>query len=212
MNSKTRLTIMISQRFIFSLMSLFLLVTQAADVPDTTTVKQSSSETMDKLEQKLELYRHERFLARIEKKDAAMSDFTTDGCSGGLSFAWEKIAAEFPEFAARHGKQPPWYECCVAHDKHYHVGSAGTMSASESFKRRKNADLNLKICVAETSVGRSKVLEDVYGLSESQVNGLYLTISELMYRAVRIGGIPCTNQSWRWGYGWPLCDSDAISH
>ena len=33
----------------------------------------------------------------------------------------------------------------------------------------------------------------------------YEAISELMYRAVRIGGIPCTNQPWRWGYGWQQC-------
>ena len=34
---------------------------------------------------------------------------------------------------------------------------------------------------------------------------LYAAIAELMYRAVRIGGIPCSGLPWRWGYGWPEC-------
>ena len=31
-------------------------------------------------------------------------------------------------------------------------------------------------------------------------------IADLMYRAVRIGGVPCTGLPWPWDYGWPECD------
>lgn len=167
--------------------------------------------TMDAVERGLETGRHERLLASIAESDAVMSDFTTDGCSGGLSIGWEQFAARFPEFAARHGALPPWQECCVIHDRHYHAGSAGTLSASESFERRKQADLDLKACVVDTGVQRSTVLQDIYGLTEIQVRDFYEAISELMYRAVRVGGIPCTDQPWRWGYGWPRCHKDSKS-
>ena len=159
---------------------------------------------MDATEQ-LEMDRHERLLTRIEGNGSAMKDFTTDGCSGGLSIGWEQLSARFPEFAVRHGEQPPWQECCVTHDRQYHVGGVGTSSASESFERRKAADLDLEACVVDTGVRRSAALRDIYGLTEGQVRGLYEVVSELVYRAVRLGGIPCTNQPWRWGSGWPRC-------
>ena len=30
--------------------------------------------------------------------------------------------------------------------------------------------------------------------------------ADMMYRAVRIGGGPCTGLPWRWGNGWPGCN------
>jgi hypothetical protein len=38
------------------------------------------------------------------------------------------------------------------------------------------------------------------------VGFIYQGIADLMYRAVRLGGIPCSGLPWRWGYGWPACD------
>ena len=32
--------------------------------------------------------------------------------------------------------------------------------------------------------------------------------AELMFYAVRIGGGPCSGLAWRWGHGWPPCDSE----
>jgi hypothetical protein len=160
---------------------------------------------VDALERQLELGRHERLMARIAEGDTTMNDFVTDGCSGGLSTGWDQIAARFPEFAARHGQEPPWQACCVVHDRHYHAGGADGTSAEESFEQRKGADLALKTCVVEAGVERSDELREIYGLTEGQVSGLYAAIAELMYRAVRLGGIPCTNRPWRWGYGWPPC-------
>jgi len=33
-----------------------------------------------------------------------------------------------------------------------------------------------------------------------------IEIAEIMYRAVRLGGAPCTTLPWRWGFGWPKCE------
>ena len=54
--------------------------------------------------------------------------------------------------------------------------------------------------------GGIAVLNDEYGLSVDQVEVLYDSIAGLMYRAVRIGGVPCSGLPWRWGYGWPACE------
>ena len=190
---------------------LFIILSVTGGVSFSTQDYGAPNATMDAVERSLETSRHERLLARIAENDTAISDFTTDGCSGGLSIGWEEFAARFPEFAARHGELPPWQECCVIHDRQYHAGSAGTLSASESFERRKQADLELKTCVVDIGVQRSAALQDIYGLTEAQVRDFYEAISELMYRAVRVGGIPCTDQPWRWGYGWPRCRHDPKS-
>jgi len=181
-----------------------IIVLMAADV----SVGQSDDEpdpTIDSIERTLETERHERLLSRISEDDATMNAFTTDGCSGGLSLSWEQLSEQFPEFAADHGTRPPWEECCVVHDGQYHAGGATALSAAESFDQRKNSDLQLEACVIETGIERSSELRSIYGLSEQQIEALYQAIAELMYRAIRLGGIPCTSQPWRWGYGWPEC-------
>lgn len=66
-----------------------------------------------------------------------------------------------------------WAQCCVDHDIAYWCGG----SADE----RRSADLSLQACVAET--GRP-------------------TLGWWMDKGVRMGGIPWTPTSWRWGYGW----------
>ena len=202
MKSETMFKIVIVFLIILSVTGSVLFITQDYGDPDPT---------MDAVERSLETSRHERLLASIAESDTTMSDFTTDGCSGGLSIGWEQFAARFPEFAARHGDLPPWQECCVIHDRQYHAGSVGLLYAIGSFERRKQADLALKNCVVDTGVQRSAALQDIYGLTEDQVRDFYEAISELMYRAVRVGGIPCTDQPWRWGYGWPHCSQDSKS-
>ena len=58
----------------------------------------------------------------------------------------------------------------------------------------------------QTGEDRVAALSAEYGLSESDVRTLYEGLSSVIYRAVRVGGAPCTGLSWRWGYGWPQCD------
>jgi len=165
-----------------------------------------SNSVIDGIERELETRRHERHLSLISASDATIDSFSTDGCSGGLSLAWEQLSERFPEFADRHGNRPPWEECCIAHDHLYHEGGSGAVSAIESFEQRREADLHLQSCVVKTGAERSGSLKDVYKLSDQQLEVLYQTIADLMYRAVRLGGMPCSEQPWRWGYGWPECD------
>ncbi|MDH3712475.1 MAG: hypothetical protein OET44_01350 [Gammaproteobacteria bacterium] len=161
--------------------------------------------TVDAMERQLETGRHERLISRIAEDGTFITGFTTDGCSGGLSAGWEYLSGRFPDFAARHGTRPPWEDCCVAHDRVYHSGGVDVADASESFEQRKAADLELMSCVVATGVRRSAELQSEYQLTESQVALLYEAIAGLMYRSVRLGGVPCTVHPWRWGYGWPEC-------
>jgi hypothetical protein len=161
---------------------------------------------LDALERQLEMGRHEQLVARKAHADSVLAAFTTDGCSGGLSVGWEYLAANLPRFHAAHGTRPPWESCCILHDQAYHGGGPREASAAESFEARKQADLDLKACVVETGVKRAPELSVEYDLSTRDVEVLYDAIADLMYRAVRIGGMPCTGLPWRWGYGWPECD------
>lgn len=56
--------------------------------------------------------------------------FSSDGCSGGMSWIWRTVF----------GVPPPWEGCCVVHDWHYWQG--GTRAD------RRDADRELRRCVA----------------------------------------------------------------
>ncbi len=56
--------------------------------------------------------------------------FTTDGCSGGMSWVWMKLFKT----------ETPWENCCIIHDKAYWRGSSDPVC-------RKEADLKLRECV-----------------------------------------------------------------
>ena len=193
-----------------SLLLVLLLVTGCDSVPDANSdgagIDAGIDTGVDVLERQLEIGRHERLVSLKSDPGSTLTDFITDGCSGGLTIGWEYLAGKIANFQAQHGMQPPWEDCCVAHDRHYHNGGRGDVTAGESFELRKQADLELQACVRETGAVRAPVLSDEYGLSIDQVAVLYDTIAELMYRAVRIGGVPCSGLPWRWGYGWPACN------
>lgn len=158
------------------------------------------------MEWRLEIDRHELLLQRKAESGSMLEEFTTDGCSGGLSAGWSYLVSVIPGARAIHGGLPPWESCCVAHDRLYNAGGARKATAIESFEARKAADLALRSCVLATGIGRVPQLSQEYGLSHEQVIGLYESIATLMYRAVRIGGVPCSGLPWRWGYGWPQCE------
>lgn len=163
------------------------------------------SASMDRLERQLELGHHAELLARMAQPDSTLAAFTTDGCSGGLSIGWEYLAEEIEDVRNYHGIRPPWENCCIDHDRLYHAGTTVGASAEESFEARKQADFALLYCVVETGNTRLEELTVEYGVSPGTVQTLYAAIAELMYRAVRLGGVPCSGLPWRWGYGWPQC-------
>lgn len=166
----------------------------------------TSSSLLDELERSLELGRHERLLKEKQNPDHHLSGFTTDGCSGGLSVGWYHLSRKIEFLKTVHGDLPPWESCCVSHDRLYHEAGDRSISAEMSFEARRQADEELRGCVLETGVSRASELSKQYGLTVEEVGQIYEVIGDLMYRAVRIGGVPCSGLPWRWGYGWPKCD------
>jgi hypothetical protein len=67
-----------------------------------------------------------------------------------------------------------WRDCCVTHDMAYWRGG----TAAE----RKAADVGLRDCVSLRTSRK--------------------TLTDRMYRGVRIGGTPLLPTPFRWGYGW----------
>nr|WP_239113391.1 hypothetical protein [Shimia biformata] len=152
---------------------------------------------------RIEVQAHAR-LQSVRDSGADLLPFTTDGCSGGMSATWEIVATLVPEFADIHLETPPWQDCCVTHDRAYHLGGEDSDPVA-SFAARKTADEALRQCVIATAEDRRAVLMSRYGLSEAQIDTAYRLIAGSMYDAVRVGGGPCSGLPWRWGYGWPHC-------
>jgi len=187
-----------------SLLLLGLVLFFSGNSSAETTGKLESG--IDALERQLEMKRHEQLVARKAHPGNVLAEFTTDGCSGGLSVGWEYLAGKIQHFQAMHGTRPAWESCCVTHDRAYHTGGPTGATAAESFEARKAADLALQACVLETGMKRIPELSAEYTISAQEVETLYRAIAALMYRSVRIGGMPCTGLPWRWGYGWPECE------
>lgn len=152
----------------------------------------------------VEFAAHRRLISVMDTAAYVPAPFTTDGCSGGLSTAWDMIAELIPAFAEVHEDRPPWEACCVVHDRAYHdAGSA--QNAEDSFRARFAADEALRSCVVETGASRRQQLMQNYDLTETQISSAYGMIADAMFDAVRLGGGPCSGLPWRWGYGYPKC-------
>ena len=147
------------------------------------------------IEKDLENKRLQRLHAA--KQGQTIKPFSSDGCSGGLSKGWEYFADKFPTFASRFGNTPPWQECCVTHDKAYWNGKV-----TDGYALRKEADRELRVCVENS---RSSLKKQTDKNSSDEVALSLKITAQLMYRAVRLGGKPCSVFPWRWGYGWPEC-------
>jgi hypothetical protein len=168
----------------------------AADPPSTL---------LDEVKSRTEIGAHELFIKRRKADGATLTPFTSDGCSGGLSAGWAFVSAALPAIEKHHGGRPPWENCCLVHDMAYHTGGVVDLDATGSFNARRAADEELRACVVGTGEGRADMLSAQYGLSKEEVLRLYRMIADIMYRAVRLGGAPCSGLSWRWGFGWPHC-------
>ena len=127
-------------------------------------------------------------------------EFETDGCSGGLSDAWNGFAKTFTGFKKHFSDRPPWEYCCVTHDRVYWKGDT-----EDGFNKRLLADKMLRQCVLDYGSENSNRLAKKYNLSEEKILSQIKLTSTLMYHAVRLGGKPCSYLPWRWGYGWPHC-------
>jgi hypothetical protein len=163
-----------------------------------------SSEGPSLVDRLIEIPAHERLQAVRDDPNNGLAPFTTDGCSGGMSAAWEIVAQQFPQFEEVHAEHPPWESCCIKHDQAYHLGGEDS-DPEASFAARLAADDSLAACVEEHAEGRTEALAEEYGMTPAQVAAAYHLIARAMYASVRLGGGPCTALPWRWGYGWPDC-------
>jgi hypothetical protein len=156
------------------------------------------------VERMIELPAHAWLQTLRENENSTLSPFETDGCSGYQSQTWEFIATQIPSFGDVHEQHPPWENCCITHDRAYHIGGFNR-AAQASFDARETADKNLYACVIQTAEDRQSELSETYGMSPTQVKTAYNTIANAMYIAVRLGGAPCSGLPWRWGYGYENC-------
>jgi len=156
--------------------------------------------SINEIDEQLELLSLEKLAFIQSRPENSIAPFATDGCSGGMSDGWRYLSGLFPSFSKRYSNKPPWESCCVAHDRIYWRGET-----ENGYMKRKQADLELRACVVETGKSESKELANKYNTSAIEIEESFAIAADLMYRAVRIGGKPCTLLPWRWGYGWPNC-------
>lgn len=156
--------------------------------------------SIDEIDERLEQLSLDKLSYIQSRPENSIDPFTTDGCSGGMSDGWRYLSNVFPSFDNRDGNKPLWEDCCVAHDRVYWRGET-----DKGYMKRKQADLNLRACVVETGKSASEELARKYNTSVSEMEKSFEVAADLMYRAVRIGGKPCSGLPWRWGYGWPNC-------
>jgi len=130
----------------------------------------------------------------MEKVEQGLAPFSTDGCSGGLSWAWRRAVAAFPDLAPRAGEIPAWEQCCITHDRAYH-NAGGARSEETSYAARLAADRELQACVSAPGAQADSLARTLF----------YDQLGVAMFRAVRFGGGPCSGLSWRWGYGYTEC-------
>lgn len=149
-------------------------------------------------------WKEEKLLDRLSaiqsNPENIIKNFKTDGCSGGLSYAWSWMADTFPGFELNYNKEPPWQHCCIDHDMLYWQGET-----KDGFSLRKQADKKLKQCVVESGKLKAAELAPESENKQFIIEKGFEKVALQMYIAVRLGGAPCTLFPWRWGYGWPHC-------
>lgn len=155
---------------------------------------------LDQIQQDLEQARY-RELAQVQAEPQHhLAAFTTDGCSGGLSDGWRFLAGVLPVFKQKFGNKPPYESCCVTHDRAYWRGET-----EDGYNKRLQADRTLQQCVADFGRQHRDEFAREFKLPADTIETNFKIVAALMYRAVRVGGMPCTVFPWRWGYGWPAC-------
>ena len=156
-------------------MSLLIVMLASAGAP--------AAEPLDEALVALEREQMKRLAQQQNRTGVRIDDFRTDGCSGGLSAAWEYLAEISPEFAARAGNLPPWEDCCVDHDRHYWRGET-----DNGYEKRKQADSELRQCVIRSGQERQQELTRRLGLTPREIEESFALVADMMYQAVRIGG------------------------
>ncbi|MBI3563391.1 MAG: hypothetical protein HY080_16930 [Gammaproteobacteria bacterium] len=152
------------------------------------------------LDQQLEEWYLTRLAAVQADPQNHLAEFSSDGCSGGLSDGWTSLSKLLPAFKKKFADHPPYEPCCVTHDRAYWRGDV-----EQGYIKRKQADTALRACVVNYGENHRAEFAEEFKLSEDNIVRNFRVIADMMYYAVRLGGKPCSYLPWRWGYGWPDC-------
>lgn len=181
-------------------LALIALIVTMSHVAAICSAADDMDTRIDRIERDLESARY-RGLAKIQADSHNhLATFTTDGCSGGLSAGWRFLASALPVFKQKFGDKPPYEGCCVAHDRAYWRGET-----RDGYDKRLHADITLQQCVAKYGKTHRDEFAREFHMTPETIETNFKIVAALMYRAVRVGGVPCTPLPWRWGYGWPRC-------
>jgi len=128
--------------------------------------------------------------------------FISDGCSGSASRGWSVAVEELSKVSSRFEglyadtKDIPFEYACIAHDKSYHTGEGG-------YAGRLLADHTLRSEIISYGIANTEKIKDRTGLrTDEEAMFLYEVVAETVYRAVRLGGAPCTGTPYAWGFGY----------
>lgn len=128
--------------------------------------------------------------------------FVSDGCSGNVSQNWKIVVEQLSDtsqsFAQTYkgAENIPFEYACVEHDKVYHAGNGG-------YTGRLQADLQLRSEIISYGIENASVIQARTQLdTPEEAIFLYEKLAEAIYRGVRLGGAPCTNEPYAWGYGY----------
>jgi hypothetical protein len=132
----------------------------------------------------------------------AISSFVSDGCSGSVSRGWSVAVEELSKVSSRFDglyadtKNIPFEYACIAHDESYHTGEGG-------YAGRLLADHALRSEIISYGIANAEKIKDRTGLrTDEEAMFLYEVVAETVYRAVRLGGTPCTGTPYAWGFGY----------
>lgn len=136
------------------------------------------------------------------KKSYQLALFQSDGCSGGVSKNWTAGIEQFSKlsdgFAVKYddAESIPFEAACIEHDRAYHSGIGG-------YAGRLKADNELRQAILTYAIEQYPEIQSRTGLNTpEQAIYLYEIIAEAVYRGVRLGGAPCTEETYAWGYGY----------
>lgn len=136
------------------------------------------------------------------KQKSSLVEFTSDGCSADISKNWtlvvEKLSDLSGDFADKYtsAEYIPFESACIEHDRAYHAGIGG-------YAARLVADSKLRSDILEYAISNTDEIQLRTSLNTpEEAIFLYEQIANLVYQGVRLGGAPCTGETYAWGYGY----------
>lgn len=179
----------VKKRFIIAAIFGTMFIVFVAYIFRTVTITPQIEETnMQRLELTMQQYQ--------------LAPFTTDGCSAGISDSWNTAVAQFSQlsdtFATNYAdlENIPFESACIEHDRLYHSGIGG-------YAGRLVADNQLRNDILSYGIANVSTVQAATGLeTAAQAMSLFDLVAEVVYRGVRAGGSPCTEETYAWGYGY----------